>query len=52
MDRAFIDPATGNTTCVWNAPARADVEALFRKAKVQVKAITQVEEMTAAAAGS
>ena len=34
MDRAFVDPATGNTSCLWDAPAVGDVEALFEKAGI------------------
>jgi hypothetical protein len=44
--RAFVEPASGNTTCVWEAPSVADIEALFRKAGVAVASITEVEEMT------
>ena len=47
MDRAFVDPVTGNTTCVWDAPALPELEALFQKAGVAVQSTTQVEEVTA-----
>ena len=47
MDRAFVDPATGNTSCVWEAPSMGDMEALFEKAGVSVTSITEVEEVTA-----
>ena len=39
---------TGNTTCVWDAPALADVEAVFAAAGVAVGSITEVEEMAGA----
>ncbi len=48
MDRAFVDPATGNTQCVWKAPSIADVRALFEKASVHVDSITEVQEVTTA----
>jgi hypothetical protein len=38
---------TGNTTCVWEAPSAADMEALFAQAGVEVANITEVEEMAA-----
>ncbi|MHC4471419.1 MAG: nickel-binding protein [Planctomycetota bacterium] len=47
MDRAFVDPASGNTSCVWEAPSDSDVTALFAKAGVAVNSITEVEEVTA-----
>ena len=47
MDRAFVDPATGSTTCVWEAPSLEEIEALFSKAAVDVEAIREVEEVTA-----
>ncbi len=48
MDRAFVDPASGDTTCVWLAPSQNDVESMFAAASVDYKAITAVEEVTAA----
>lgn len=48
LDRAFVDPATGNTSCLWDAPVLGDVEALFEKAGVAVKSITEVEEVVTA----
>ncbi|MEN8151275.1 MAG: hypothetical protein ABFS86_15775 [Planctomycetota bacterium] len=45
MDRAFVDPDTGNTTCVWKAPSSADLESLFTKAGVEVVSITPVDEV-------
>ncbi len=47
MDRAFVDPASGNTSCIWEAPSLSDVEALFEKAGVTVDSITEVEEVNA-----
>ncbi len=47
FDRAFIEPTTGNTTCVWNAPAVTDLETLFQSAGVAIESITLVEEMPA-----
>ena len=47
MDRAFVDPVTGNTTCVWDAPALSDMTALFEQAGVDVLTITEVEEVLA-----
>ena len=52
MDRAFVDPSTGNTTCVWQAPSLSDVTALFQQAGVEVTAVEPVEEMTAGTDGS
>ncbi len=45
FDRAFVEPTTGNTTCVWNAPSESDMESLFKSAGVEFETITQVEEM-------
>lgn len=47
MDRAFVDAATGNTSCVWEAPTVGDMEELFQNAGVAVTSITEVEEVTA-----
>lgn len=47
MDRAFVDNATGNTTCVWEGPSREDVDALFTQAGVQYASMTEVEEVAA-----
>ena len=47
MDRAFVDPSAGDTTCVWNAPTLDDVKAMFAAAGVKVDSITLVEEMPA-----
>ena len=51
MDRAFVDPVTGNTTCVWTAPGTTDMEALFQSAGVGIESITLVEEMAEPASG-
>jgi len=45
MDRAFVDHETGDTTCVWEAPSREDVEKLFSDAGVDYESMTEVEEM-------
>jgi hypothetical protein len=45
MDRAFVDSATGNTTCVWKAPSPGDLEVLFSKAGVELNSITPVDEV-------
>jgi hypothetical protein len=47
MERAFVDPATGDTTCVWSAPSLAEMTTLFATAKVEVASITEVEEVLA-----
>ena len=44
MDRAYVNPDTGHTTGVWQAPTQAAVEALFEQAGVTVASITPVEE--------
>ena len=46
MERAFVDSATGNTTCVWDAPSLEEVTALFKQSSVDPAAITAVEEVT------
>lgn len=46
MDRAFVDSASGNTTCVWEAPSLEEVTALFQESGVDPAAITAVEEVT------
>ena len=46
MDRAFVDPTTGKTTCVWKAPASGDLEELFTTACVEVLSITPVDEVS------
>ncbi len=47
MDRAFVDSATGDTTCVWDAPSITVVKKLFVTAGVSHAGITKVEEVTA-----
>lgn len=32
MDAAYVDQSDGHVTCVWEAPDRASVEALFSQA--------------------
>jgi len=46
MDRAFIDKATGDTTCVWEAPSITAMKKLFTSAGVANAGITKVEEVT------
>ena len=48
MDRAFGDPATGKTHCVWNAPSLTEVQALFANASVETESITEVKEVSTA----
>ena len=40
-----MDPATGHTTCVWDAPSKRSVDAVFRKANVDPCCVTKVEEV-------
>jgi len=42
MDRAYVDEAAGQAVCVWDAPDRTSVEALFAKAGVKPETIRQV----------
>jgi len=44
MDKAYVDAETNQATCVWHAPDRAAVEALFNKAGVQFESFKPVEE--------
>lgn len=46
MDRAFVDKATGNTTCIWEAPSITAMKKLFENAGVAIAGITKVEEVT------
>ena len=46
MDRAFVDKATGDTTCVWEAPSITAMKKLFETAGVTSAGITKVEEVT------
>ena len=42
----FIDKATGNTTCVWEAPSITAMKKLFNSAGVENAGITKVEDVT------
>ncbi len=46
MDRAFVDQATGDTTCIWDAPSITAMRKLFDTAGVSHAGITKVEEVT------
>ena len=47
MDRAFVDSATGDTTCVWDAPSITAMKKLFVSAGVSHAGIIKVQEVTA-----
>lgn len=42
MDAAFVDQSEGHVTCVWEAPDRAAVEALFARAGQRPERIREV----------
>ena len=42
MDRAYIDNATHQAICCWNAPDRKAVETLFEHAGVKPESIREV----------
>lgn len=42
MDRAYIDPESGQAMCCWSAPDRANIEELFKKANVVPESIKEV----------
>jgi len=42
MDRAYIDNATNQAICCWNAPDRKAVEDLFGRAGVRPESIREV----------
>jgi len=44
MDRAYIDETAGQAICIWNAPNRQGVEAMFNKAQVKPESIREVTE--------
>ena len=42
MDSAFVDKAAGQAVCVWDAPDRTSVEALFARAGVPTESVREV----------
>ncbi|MBN1435045.1 DUF4242 domain-containing protein [Candidatus Fermentibacterales bacterium] len=44
MDRAYLNRELGRVFCCWQAPSRADIEALFEKAGAPFEEIIEVEE--------
>jgi hypothetical protein len=42
MDSAYVDEAAGVAMCVWDAPDRPSIEAVFVKAGVKPAAIREV----------
>jgi hypothetical protein len=42
MDRAYVDAAAGQAICVWEAPDRSSIEALFAKAGVKPETVREV----------
>lgn len=43
MDRAYVSEEN-RIHCIWNAPKRAEVEALFERSQVPTESIVEVEE--------
>jgi hypothetical protein len=46
MIRAFINGDEGFAMCCWDAPSKADLEALFKKAGTPFERMLQVDERT------
>ena len=42
MEIAYVDAAAGQAICVWDAPDRSSVEALFAKAGVKPETAREV----------